>query len=221
MTSLGPPRVCVAATAGDRVIRLHSPTPTEAWVDGIGGLLPGDLLAVEWSPRKGVYRPHVEDGDWDPGRSTKLKVISEDRLVKQLGATAFDSVEEALGPAWIEARNGNCAFRPGRGSMSLASVRASSVAVRIQFDKVRVEFTDARRKWAGVPLQDLAVKRHLNNCKSCASKGAYRLRSEFDGRRALLRVGLARQFQVGEYPGACWMQVNHIFLIPSKRQHFV
>jgi hypothetical protein len=220
VTSLRSPRVCIAALAGDRAIRLHSPTPGEGWVDGIGGLMPGDVIDVEWKPGNRPYPPHVEDGDWDPTGCRKVEGLSEDELVQRLGKIAFNSVEETFGKPWIEAANGNCAFRPGRGSLSLASVRASSVGVRVQFGKVRVQFTDARRTWAGVPLQDLAVKRHLNNCKACRSKFDSLIRSEFDGSRALLRVGLARQFQVGEYPSACWMQVNHVFLIPSKRKHF-
>ena len=220
VTSLGSPRVCIAALAGDRAIRLHSPTPGEGWVDGIGGLMPGDVIDVEWKPRNKPYPPHVEDGDWDPLGCRKVEGLSEDELVLRLGKTAFSSVEETFGTPWIEAANGNCAFRPGRGSLSLASVRASSVSVRVQFGKVRVAFADRRRSWVGVPLQDLAVKRHINNCRSCLSRGEHRLQSEFGGSEALLRVGLARQFQVGVYPNACWMQINHIFLIPSKRSHF-
>ncbi len=221
VTSLGSPRVCVAALADNRTIRLRSPTPSESWIDNMGSLSPGDLIVVEWHPRKKPYPPHVEDGDWNPADCTKLKGLPEDELARQLKRTAFQSVEDAFGPPWIEARNGNCAFHPGKGSRSLASVRASSVTVRIQFGKARVAFEDATRSWAGVPLQDLAVKRHFNGCKSCQSKGANRLQSEFNGGPALLRMGLAREFQVGNYPSACWMQINHVFLMPSKRNHFL
>ncbi len=221
VTSLGSPRVCVAALVGNRTIRLHSPTPSESWIDNIGSLRPGELIVVEWQPRRKPYPPHVEDGDWNPTACIKLKGLPEDELTRQLNRAAFESVEEVFGPPWIEARNGNCAFQPGKGSRSLASVRASSVTVRVQSGKVRVAFEDARRSWTGVPLQDLAVKRHLNGCKSCQSRGENRLQSEFNGSPALLRVGLAREFQVGDYPSACWMQINHIFLMPSKRKHFV
>ena len=221
VTSLGSPRVCVAALARDHAIRFHNPTPSERWVDGMGGLMPGDVIEVEWRPRSTPSPPHVEDGDWDPTGCLKVKCLSEDELVRHLARTAFNSVEESFGPPWLEAANGNCAFRPGAGALSLASVRAASVSVRLQFDKVRVAFTDGRRSWAGIPLQDLTVKRHLSSCRICQSSRQSMLQSEFDGSEALLRVGLARQFQVPGYPSACWMQINHIFLIPSKRNHFV
>jgi len=221
VTSLGSPRVCIAGLADERAIRLHSRTPSETWVDEIGGLMPGDVIDVEWKPHDTHYPPHVEDGSWDPTGCRKVKRLSEDTLVQRLGELAFSSVEEAFGLPWIQAANGNCAFRPGRGSLSLASVHASSVSVRIEFGKPRVAFADGTRKWAGVPLQDLAVRRHLRSCAKCQSEATYRLQAEFQGSAALLRVGLAREWPVGDYAPACWMQVNHVFLIPSRRKHFV
>lgn len=221
VTSLGSPRVCIAALAGNRAIRLHSPTPSEMWVDNANGIMPGDLIAVKWNAAKITYPPHVEDGDWDQTECTKLHRLTEHELIEQLETTAFDSVKDAFGPPWIKGKNGNCAFRPNRGVFSLATVRASSVTVRVQFGKPRVAFEDAHDRWASVPFQDLAVRRHLNSCKGCRRRGEQLLQSEFQGSSAVLRVGLARQFQVGDYPSACWMQINHVFLIPSKRNHFV
>lgn len=220
-TSLGSPRVCIAALAGDRAIRLHSPTPNEGWVDTIGGLMPGDVVSVDWTPSQVTRPPHVEDGSWNMGACANIRRLSEDQLIGRLRTRAFDSVEEAYGSPWIRGKNGNCAFRPGSGSSSLASIRASSVAVHVSFGKVRVAFADTCEEWANVPLQDLAVKRHLRDCTACRMRAQHHLRAEFQGGPALLRVGLAREWPVGNYPPACWMQVNHVFLVPSKRKHFV
>jgi len=221
VTSLGSPRVCIAALAGSRPIRLQVPTPTETWIDRVGGLMPGDLVSVDWTPSRVTRPPHVEDGSWDVGMCARIRRLSEDQLIDRLQTRAFDSVEEAYGPPLIRGKNGSCAFRPGSGSSSLASVRASSVAVRVSFGKVRVAFADTRGEWADVPLQDLAVKRHLRDCTACRMRAQQHLRAEFQGGLALLRVGLAREWPVGDYQPACWMQVNHIFLIPSRRKHFV
>lgn len=221
VTSLGSPRVCIAGLAGDRVIRLQDPVPTETWVDGIGGLLPGDLVSVDWTHSQVTRPPHVEDGRWNMGTCARIRRLSEDQLTETLRTHAFGSVEEVYGSPWIRGKNGNCAFRPGSGSSSLASVRASSVAVHVSFGKVRVAFADTREEWSNVPLQDLAVKRHLKDCTACRMRIQHYLRAEFHGGPALLRVGLAREWPVGDYRPACWMQVNHIFLVPSKRKHFV
>ncbi len=221
VTSLGSPRVCIAGLAGDRVIRLQNPTPSEGWVDRMGGLMSGDIVSVDWTPFQVTRPPHVEDGSWNVGTCAKIRRLSEDQLIERLRTRAFDSVAEAYGSSWIRGKNGNCAFRPGSGSSSLASVRASSVAVHVSFGKIRVAFADNREEWANVPLQDLAVKRHLRNCAACQMRAQHLLRTEFQGGPALLRVGLAREWPVGDYKPACWMQVNHIFLIPSKRKHFV
>lgn len=212
---------CIAAIVNDKSIRLDSPQPNDNWIQSIGGLAPGDVVSVDWKPTKGATPPHTEDGEWDSSSLKKLRHLTDSELTASLSARALDSVQDAFGAPAIRGTGGNAAFSPGKGRRSLASVRASSVTVRVQFGKVRVAFEDARRSWAGVPLQDLVVKRHLNGCKSCQSKAENRLQSEFNGSPALLRVGLAREFQVGDYPSACWMQINHIFLIPSKRKHFV
>jgi hypothetical protein len=138
-----------------------------------------------------------------------------------LSADAFDCVEDAFGGPWIRGTGGNAAFRPGEGVRSLATIRALAVKVDVSFGKIRVTFEDAKNRWAAVPLQDLLVKQHQQQCRTCASNLGQALKREFEGAHAVVRVGLAREWQVPGQRSACWMQVNHIFLMPAQRRHFV
>jgi hypothetical protein len=221
VTRLQGDKVCIAAVHGGSSIRLHSPTPKEHWLRSIGGLTPGDAVSLTWRVARRCHRPHLEDGDWNPALFTKVDRLPEDELVKRLSANSFRSIKDAFGKPCFYSENGNAAFTPGKGSRSLASVPVSSVRAYPYRDGVRVDFADGRREWTMAPIEDLAVRHHQTQCSSCSSNLPNLLASEFEGTQAVLRVGLGRPFQAGDGATACYLQVNHIFLIPSKRRHFV
>lgn len=219
VTRMQRPNVCIAATHEGRTIRLHNPQPKDPWLKSIGGLVPGDVVSVDWRQAQSLP-PHTEDGTWDRSTFVKRHRLSEDVLTDQLSADAFDCVEDAFGSPWIRGTGGNAAFRPGEGTRSLATIRVLAVKVDVSFGKIRVTFEDTKSRWAAVPFQDLVVKQHQQECQTCALNLAQELKREFQAAHAILRVGLARQFQAGGHPSACWMQVNHVFLMPAKRKHF-
>lgn len=216
-----PPNVCIAAAYQRQSIRLHNPQPNDQWVQAIGGLTPGDVVSVNWKPAHRPTPPHTEDGEWDSASFKKLHRLTEIELTDYLSAHAFMSVQEAFGPPWIRGTGGNAAFQPGRGIRSLASILARSVRVYPHFQGIRVDFVDSQDSWTRAPLEDLIARQHRKQCQVCSSRLSIFLANEFQGSNAVLRVGLARQFQAGGHPSACWMQVNHVFLVPSKRKHFV
>jgi len=220
VTRMRRPNVCVAGLYQATPIRLDSPQPTEQWLSSVGGLRPGDVVSLNWRPARSVVRPHSEDGEWDPSTFSRVSQLSEDELTEELSTAAYSRVREAFGTPWFHAGNGNAAFRPGRGSRSLASVIVSQVRPYPYREGIRVDFADSQDSWAMAPLEDLMVRRHQSSCRTCSSRLAALLAGEFEGTQALLRVGLARQFQAGGHPSACYLQVNHIFLIPSRRKHF-
>ena len=221
VTRMRLPNVCIAALHEDRAIRLDTPQPSDTWVRSLGGLTPGDVVSVNWQPSRKATPPHTEDGEWDPSSFRKLSRLTEEELPRRLSVNAFDSAQAAFGAPWIRGAGGNAAFRPGRGSRSLCSILARSVRAYPHFEGIKVDFVDSRDSWTRSPLEDLTVRQHQKQCRVCSSRLPTLLASEFQGTDAVLRVGLARQFQAGGHPMACWMQVNHIFLLPSKRQHFV
>jgi hypothetical protein len=221
VTRMQSPYVCVAAVHQGRNIRLHNPRPDDRWVKSIAGLVPGDVVSVDWQQAQSLP-PHTEDGKWHPATFVKRHRLTETELADLLSANAFTSVQDVFGAPWFRGKAGNAAFQPGKGARSLASILARSVQVYPDFDGIRVDFVDTQEAWTGVPLEDLIVRQHQNQCTTCASHLSRLLANEFQGSDAVLRVGLGRQFQARGYPSAaCWMQVNHIFLMPAKRKHFV
>lgn len=221
VTSLGRGRICIAGLVHDQVIRLSDPNPSESWVAEVGGIDPGTIVDTRWTPKGSALRPHVEDGTWIPERCTVEGRISDKELFDLLDTRASDSVRAVFGnPAFI-GKNGNGAFPPRSGDTSLATIRVKTVTVALDFDKPRVRFVDAIDEWREVPLQDLVVRQHMSGCQNCKRRGAVFLTREFSGTGALLRVGLAREWQAGGLDLACWLQVNHIFFNPSQRDHFV
>lgn len=214
--------VCIAAIHQGRIIRLHNPRPKDQWVRSIGGLVPGDVVSVDWQQAQSLQPPHTEDGTWDQSTFVKRHRLTETELADLLSANAFRSVEDAFGAPCDRSIRGNAAFQPGRGARSLASILARSVQVYPDFDGIRVGFVDTQEAWTGVPFEDLIVRQHQNQCPTCASRLSHLLANEFQAESAVLRVGLGRQFQAQGHPSACcWMQVNHIFLMPAKRRYFV
>jgi hypothetical protein len=163
----------------------------------------------------------MEDTDWNPASLEKVRRIPANELARQMAALAFASVQDAFGRPILYSDNGNAAFPPGKGARSLAFLMVNSVRAYAHKDGVRVDFTDSKREWTMAPMEDLSVRIHQAQCGSCSAGLSEALESEFEGREALLGVGLGRPFQYGESPLACYLQVNHIFLIPSRRKHFV
>jgi hypothetical protein len=226
VTRMRPPRVCVAALQGERAIRLEEPNPDEQLLASIGGLLPGDMVAVEWLDDPFYEPPHVEDGAWEPETFRKLDRLTKPELVDVLLPTAARSVEEKFGQEWFRGAKGNGAFRPRTGERSLASILARDVRVYQWFQSVRVDFRDDTAAWTMVPLEDLGVRRHQALCPDCIttpgriSRFNYNLRNEFWGRDVLLRVGLTRPFEAAGQETACWLQVTGVYPIGKKRRHF-
>jgi hypothetical protein len=221
VTRMQSQNVCVAAVHQDRAIRLHNPRPDDRWVRSIGGLMPGDVVSLDCRPIPKPTPPHTEDGTWNRSTFVRRHRLTETELADLLSANAFTSVQDAFGAPWIRGSGGNAAFQPGKGARSLASILTRSVRAYPHFEGIRVDFIDAQDAWTRVPLEDLIVRQHQNQCPTCASHLSRLLANEFQGSNAVLRVGLAREFQAGGHPSACWMQVNHIFLMPAKRKHFV
>ena len=221
VTRMQIPNVCIAALHKGRTIRLDSPQPKEQWVKSIGGLVPGDVVSLDWKPSPKPVLPHTEDGEWNPATFTKHHRLAEMELITLLSANALRSVQDAFGTPCVRGSGGNAAFQPRTGIRSVASVMAQSVRAYPDDDGIRVDFADDEDSWTTVPLQDLIVRQHQKQCPACSSQFSRFIANEFQGDMAVLRVGLAREFAIGGHPSLCWMQVNHIFLIPPKRKHFL
>ena len=213
--------VCIAALHRGKSIRLHDPAPREQWLRSIGGLTPGDAVTLTWRAARRCRRPHLEDGDWNPDLFTKVERLPEDEFIKRLSASAVGSIKDAFGMPNFYSENGNAAFTPSKVSRSLASVIASSIKVYPFGDGVRVDFADRRREWTMAPMEDLTIRNHQTQCSLCSCNLRSLLASEFEGTEAVLRVGLSRPFDNGDNEAACYLQVNHIFGIPSRQRHFV
>ena len=214
-------KVCIAALDQGKPIRLYEPSPNELWLRSIDGLRPGDAVSITWKSPRRCRRPHVEDSDWNPSSFIKTDPLADGDFVQHLSAGAFPSVRKAFGQPCFHSQGGNTAFKPDKGSRSLASVAAGPVRVYPHEEAIRVDFTDEADEWKMVPLEDLAVRMHQTHCQPCSSDLPGWLASEFEGARAILRVGLGRPFKAKDLSPACWLQVNHVFLMPSKRKHFV
>ena len=225
ITRMGPNRVCIAALAGRRQIRLEDPTPNDEWVREIEGLHPGCVVEVDWKSSKHPP-PHVEDGRWELDTLRKIGDLGESELMDALESTSFESVRAAYGEPMILGKGGSCAFAPGTGTRSLASIRAEINSLNapwdVKSDKVRVSFSDASDQWRKVPLQDLLVNQHLRTCKRCSDNAQAFIDRDFPIGDAILRVGLARAEALGSHPSACWIQVNHVLIRRERpRRHFL
>jgi hypothetical protein len=203
VTRMHQDKVCVAAIHRRGSIRLHNPHPREQWLRSIDGLAPGDVVSLTWRPVRRYRPPHSEDGDWNPARFEKIRHLSDEELVERLRGRAFSGIEKAFGKPRFQSENGNAAFAPDQGSRSLASLLVNSIRLYPVGEGVRADFTDDRHQWKMVPVEDLAIR---------SGRHPYTL----EATQALLRVGLGRPFQAGERPPACYLQVNHVFPLPSN-----
>jgi len=220
VTRMSGTNVCVAGSIGGSAIRLDDPVPNEGTLQRVGGLSPGDVIDIAWKPTKGASPPHVEDGSWRPDSIRKLRSLDYGEFVRKLAENAYDQITDAFGDVYRKGAGGNFAFRPGIGKRSLASVRAKGVEVYLDFNKIGVRFVDRSGPWAKVALEDLTVRKHAVECAPCRRNLTRQLSRDFDAESAILRVGLSRPYQVPDHPLACWVQVNGIYPLDRKRQHF-
>lgn len=221
VTRMLTPKVCIAGLRGSRAIRLNNPQPNEMLLTSIGGLFPGDRLRLTWLDNPFHERPHVEDGTWDPRSLRKLGRLTRPQLIQEMKRGAANSIEEAFGPEWFRGARGNGAFHPGEGARSLASIVATDVRVYQWFEGVRVDFADAQGRWTMVPLEDLSVRRHQQQCPGCLRGLNQNLKREFSGTEWLLRVGLTRPYKSEQHETACWLQVTGVYPVGRERRHFV
>ncbi|MGH9194474.1 MAG: hypothetical protein ACRD1T_01880 [Acidimicrobiia bacterium] len=220
VTRMGGDKVCIAASADGKAIRLHEHHPREEWLNSIGGLSPGDIVAVEWRPARSYRRPHSEDGRWSPASFVRVRRLRVGDVTDNMAPTAFPSVEKAFGKPIFLTEKGNPAFRPGQGSRSLATLVAKEVSVYPHSEGVRIDFADAKRPWSMVPVEDLRIRRHQEACKECSLRLGEFLKRQFETDTAILRIGLGRPYQGGKNPLGCHLQVNHIFPLPALAGHF-
>jgi len=215
------PYICIAGLAGERPIRLETPSPREDYFERIGLPRPGDVFDLSWRALRGATPPHVEDGEWRLSSLRRKHRLDLAALARVLQERAFHSVRDAFGEPFVIGKRGNPAFPPDAGDRSLASVVASNIKVTIQYNRPRVEFRDDSGSWSNVPFEDLLVHQHLAACANCRANPQRPLTRDFNCDRAVLRIGLGRPFAGDPHPTACWLQVNGIYPIPPNRSHFL
>ncbi len=220
VTRMGGDKVCIAASGNGRTMRLHEPHPWDGWLDSVGGLRPGDIVRLEWRPARRYRRPHSEDGRWSPATFAKVRALRISDASGRIARSALPSVEKAFGKPLFLTDRGNPAFQPDRGSRSLASVVASNITVYPHAEGVRIDFTDAKRRWSMVPVEDLAIRQHMQSCTECSIQFQEILAQQYQSEKAVLRIGLGRPYRGGKNALGCYLQVNHIFPLPPRQGHF-
>ena len=223
VTAMTGDAACIAGLdldSGD-TLRLNDPQPTLQMLERLGGLAPGDVIQVDWTPIPGATRPHLEDGRWRPDTLRKDGVMPFSQVVQAVRAAAFSSIADAFGERWFQGHNHNSAWQPGAGDRSLASIVVRYVRFKADgLGRVRVALRDdGDTYWDGIPYQDLRTRSHMSGCDACDDGYLARVGAEYQANRCLLRVGLTRAVPLGEHPSACWLQVPNIFARP--RAHFV
>lgn len=220
VTRMSGTNVCVAGTTGERTVRLNDPAPNEELLKALGGLKPGDVLQLDWTAADHPRAPHTEDGSWVVATARKLEGLTEAQFKKSIGKSASDRITEVFGKIHIEGKGGKVAFRPDQGKCSIITVVAHDVEVYVDFEKIRVSFRDAERSLKKVALEDLVVRKHQIECRSCKKDLTKNLVRDFTSASALLRLGLSRPYETPIYNSACWVQVNGVYPLDRDRQHF-
>jgi hypothetical protein len=225
VTAMSGDNVCVAGIDLDskQTIRLNEPQPMRERLTAIGGLTPGELIAVDVEPLAHVTPPHVEDHVWNPRSVEKLRRMDNAEILSAIRSTASRSLEEALGEPVTHGRKRNSAWAPGVGARSLATLRVRYVRFE-QDDRGAIRAAlrdDAEEYWGWIPLQDLVVREHRMSSNCCEEGNLLtHVRSDFEANACLIRVGLTRPFSPDEHAdnSACWLQVTNIFA--RDRTHF-
>ena len=164
VTRMESEKVCIACLRGRQQMRLKAPQPTRIWLDSIGGLKPGDIVSLKWRSVKRFRPPHSEDGDWTPSSLNKTGALAYEQFYDVLAKQAKSSVRSAFGDPAFLARRGNPAFPADRGKRSLGTMRASSIRIYKHENKLRADFQDEHDHWSMVPVEDLRLLRHLDEC---------------------------------------------------------
>ncbi|MEX0683097.1 MAG: hypothetical protein WD904_12030 [Dehalococcoidia bacterium] len=179
----------------------------DKWLQSIGGLVAGEVVSFDWRAVKRYRPPHSEDGDWVPQSLTKTGTLGAQEFASLLSRDATAAVESAFGKPLFFTAKGNPAFRPDRGKRSLATLRASSVRLYRHREGIRADFTDLRQDWTMVPVEDLRLRKLMDD-PGDDQADIDDILGELSRGAALLRVGLGRPFQGGDQPAGCFLQVN-------------
>jgi hypothetical protein len=223
LTEMSGANVCIAGIdlKSGTTVRLSSPNPTRNTVRSLRGLVPGDVVRLDWEADRKRHPPHVEDARWNRLTARKIRAMPFSEVSAIVQPQAFDSITGAFGEPWFTSGNGNCAWHPGHGERSLASVIVRYVGIdEDRSRRPRIHLLDAAGKhWHGVPLQDLQAKVHATDCESCAGQYMKNIRDDFAADSAIVRVGLTRPYKHPDHPEACWLQVTNV--LARERTHFV
>lgn len=223
LTEMSGANVCIAGIdlKSGATVRLSTPSPTRNTVRSLLGLVPGDVVHLDWEADRKRHPPHVEDARWNRLTARKVRTMPFPEVSAIVKPGAFNSITEAFGEPWFTSSNGNSAWRPARGEHSLASVNVRYVGIDEDRSRnPRIHLLDAAGKHRhGVPLQDLQAKVHASDCESCASQYMKNIRDDFAADSAIVRVGLTRPYKPPDHPEACWLQVTNV--LARQRTHFV
>jgi hypothetical protein len=224
VTAMAGDSVCVAGLELPKkaTVRLNTPSPRRTAVKRLG-FKPGEIFELEFAPSRDATAPHIEDARWNALGLRRISTYGHKELTGLLGSLALASPREAFGDPAATGAGGNHAWTPGAGARSLATVRVKSVRTHRVGDRARLTFTDAAgTTWKSVPLQDLAVKLHTEECDDCR-RGVDALianvQRDFDATDCLIRIGLTRPYAPSDGAAACWLQVTNVFARP--RSHFL
>jgi hypothetical protein len=225
LTEMSGQNVCIAGIdlKSFEQVRLSSPTPTRTTVRSLGGLRPGDVMAIDCDYERKRVKPHIEDARWNRLTARKVRTLLHAEIDAIVRQTAFSSIGDAFGEPSVRGARGNHAWSAERGARSLASVIVTYVGIEQDGGlKPRIDLVDGGGKhWHGIPLQDLQAKIHPDACASCDGAHLRNLITDFGAKGpAIARVGLTRPFAADATSvAACWLQVTNIFA--RDRTHFV
>ncbi|MEX2226801.1 MAG: hypothetical protein WEB52_10180 [Dehalococcoidia bacterium] len=223
VTAMAGDNVCVAGLdlESRTTIRLNQPQPTRSGLKALGGLTPGEVIAVDVEPLAQTTRPHVEDHQWNPRSVEKFRRMDNAEILGALTGTEVRSLKDAFGEPSRSGKRHNAGWKPGEGERSLATLRVRYVRQEeVEAGKIRIDLRDNERYWHGIPFQDVTVREHGTSCETCSAGFLDLVRTDFEANACLVRVGLTRRFPPDEHDdgSACWLQVTNIFA--RDRAHF-
>jgi hypothetical protein len=148
VTRMKSPRICVAGIDPETLEHVrpvtHRANPlTRALLREKGGPFgPGALVelgSVVPCPRV----PETEDRRFAPARATRTEDVSHEAYLELLGRVGHQDLATAFGPDLVEIRPRKMAVPAGRGTRSLAVLKAVNPRLEIKFDKLYLELDDA------------------------------------------------------------------------------
>ena len=183
-------------------------------------IFPRAKVAFDLSPAP-IAPPHIEDQQFKPGSIAIQGVCSESEWEEVLRSICFPSVTGTF-DGHVD---GGRRVLPGAQTRSLGTisdVRVLNVRVDDSYGRrqFRMDFEDASgKRYSRFPISDLAFRAYLQ--ESIKRLGDERKAEDaaFEAllfsQRIYLRIGLARPEQLGNYPLACWTQINGIYTFPD------